>query len=128
MTVHVTDDSLDGQIYDIEIYFADQNPPWTSGTGTNAPPGWVAEPIYDANNNLVGIRFVTKTHPLRTCEPAQFQFRMEGTLGDVIIFQLTDKNHKTIGWATSYRQTLNQYGHLWLPLPGALTCTQNRPS
>lgn len=98
MTVHVMSSDLDGAIYDLEIYFSDQTPPWTGGGPVQPPPGWRAEPLPNG-----GIRFVTEEAPLRTTEPVILQFTSESPSGDFIIVHATDRNHQDMGTFASQR-------------------------
>ena len=107
MRVHVTLNEMDAMIYDIEIYFGMQEPPWTGGAvPVSQPQGWNAEPITDDSGQILGIRFFTSTNPLRTCEPVHFVFQVGNDVGEFIIFYLTDANHNIIGQAASQRVSL----------------------
>jgi hypothetical protein len=99
ITVHVVSSDLNRIVYDLEIFFADQNPPWHMGQPVEGPQGWVVMPMTD------GIGWVTQTNPLQTCTPVTFViFVPPGTtVGDFISIHLTDKDHKNLGNITSQR-------------------------
>jgi len=132
MTVHVQSRELDAVIYDIEIYFGVQEPPWTGAIPQDNPPGWTAEPIKDDNGQVIGVRWVTASNPLKTCAPVDFVYVVNGDVADFITFYLTDENHNIIGQSTSQRITqartprarpcigLARVCHLGLPALSAL--------
>lgn len=97
MRVHVVTPALDQLIYDLEIYFGEQTPPWSGGQPVQAPPGWSAQPIPG------GIRFVTSNSPLRTCQPVTLRFQSNPPPGNAIIVHATDQNHRDIGTFVSQR-------------------------
>jgi hypothetical protein len=86
-------------IYDIEIIWDMQDPPWPGAEPWFAPEGWEPEPIPG------GIRFVTRDQPLPTCQPREFGLILppEFPLGDFIVILLTDKDHNVIGQIGSQR-------------------------
>lgn len=68
--VHVIGDELDRKIFDIEILPEAQHPPWESAEGLLAPEGWDYEKLGN------GVRFCTKTNPLKKCKPVRFKFKV----------------------------------------------------
>jgi hypothetical protein len=104
MTVHVVDQALNGIIFDLEIYFAEQQPPWTSGQALQGPPGWTTMPVTG------GIGWVTSSSPLLTCHPVTFIFQASPSVGDAIWVHLTDREHRNLGYIISQR----------VPRPGVL--------
>ena len=100
-------DHLSGQIFDIEIYFDVQDPPWEGAQGQQAPPGWRIEQIVDGNGNVIGIRFVTDTDPIVAGQPIHLGLVMQPptALGNFIILYLTDEKHQIIGQSASQRVT-----------------------
>jgi hypothetical protein len=95
--VHVVTPALDQLIYDLEIYFGEQTPPWGGGQPVQAPPGWSAQSIPN------GIRFVTSNSPLRTCQPVTLQIQANPPPGNTIIVHATDQNHHDMGVFISQR-------------------------
>lgn len=97
MQVHVVSPVLDQLIYDLEIYFAEQTPPWSGGQPIQPPPGWSAQPLPN------GIRFVTANSPLRTCQPVTLRIQANPPPGNAIIVHATDQNHRDMGVFISQR-------------------------
>jgi hypothetical protein len=99
ITVHVVTDDLHGIVFDLEIFFADQSPPWTGGQPLQAPPGWF--PMQMSG----GIGWVTEANPLQKCQPVHFviQTPADTKVGDFISIHLTDRNHRNLGNITSQR-------------------------
>ncbi len=104
VTIHIQRDDLDSKVFDWEIYFAAQQPPWQSAQWLTPPPGWTAEPIFE-NGVVVGVRWVTVETPLRTCHPITFGVIPvpPTALGNFITIYLTDQNHNIIGQISSQR-------------------------
>lgn len=125
LMIHVQDDTLNGQIYDFEIYFDQQQPPWTGATPGQGPQGWVSEPIIGADGiTIIGIRWVTQEFPLPFCQPQHFLLTIDPAQwnGDSITIYLTDKDHHVIGQITSQRPAAYQGPRLFsrtLFLPSA---------
>ncbi len=101
--LHVVKDDLANKIYDFEIYFDQQQPPWNGATPQQLPPGWVAVPIVDDTGKIIGIRWVTEQSPLPFCQPQYFPVAIDPPQwpGDSIIIYLTDANHQVIGYIVS---------------------------
>jgi hypothetical protein len=99
ITVHVQDPALTGLIYDMEIFFSEQQPPWQGGQPISGPRGWEPFPVPG------GIGWVTTGAPLVACQPVQFVVQLPpGTgIGDVIWLHMTDKEHKNLGYVVSQR-------------------------
>lgn len=99
ITVHVQDPALAGLIYDMEIFFKEQQPPWPGGQPISGPPGWEPFPVSD------GIGWVTGANPLPVCQPVQFvvQLPIGVAVGDAIWLHMTDKDHKNLGYVVSQR-------------------------
>lgn len=99
ITVHVVTDDLDAIVFDLEIIFADQKPPWPGAQPVSGPPGWDPAPIAG------GIGWQTQTNPLRKCQPVKFLIQVDPTMavGDFITIHLTDKDHKNLGNIASQR-------------------------
>ncbi len=113
LTIHVQDRELEGKIFDFEIYFDQQQPPWNGASPLQpAPPGWVAVPIIDADGKIIGIRWVTQEFPLPFCQPQHFLINIDppGWPGDFITIYLTDAQHNVIGQITSQRVVLVRQG------------------
>ncbi len=97
MQVHVISQPLDQLIYDLEIYFGEQTPPWADGQPIQPPPGWSAQPLPN------GIRFVTSNNPLHTCQPVTLRLQANPPPGNTIIVHATDQNHRDLGTFVSQR-------------------------
>lgn len=99
ITVHVTDPSLSGLIWDMEIFFNEQTPPWPGGQPISGPPGWQSFPVPG------GIGWMTSSAPLQYCQPVQFvlQFPPGATPGNTIWLHMTDQNHNNLGYVVSQR-------------------------
>ncbi len=117
-------------IHDIEIYFDKQQTPWQGAQPIQGPPGWNPEPLTETGGTrIVGIRYVTDTNPLRTCQPVQFVIQVipPAAAGNFIIIYLTDKDHNVIGQIAAQRVTpapqavANNRNQLVVWLPDALT-------
>jgi len=98
--VHVVDPALDSLIYDLEIFFAEQQPPWVSGQPLTGPSGWQPFPVPG------GLGWMTSDQPLRTCQPVEFMVQVpaDAAIGDSIWIHLTDRNHNNLGYIVSQRQ------------------------
>ncbi len=126
--IHVLDPDLDGQVYDIELYFHLQEPPWKSLEWVQLPPGWSGEILGPGPDQPpTGGRAVTANAPMRTCQPLNFRIAVEsttGSVGNTIIIYLTDANHQVIGQIAAQRKTgSRQAVRAWL-LSQAPHCTQ----
>ena len=100
ITVHVTDPALNLLIWDMEIFFNEQTPPWPPGAQPiSGPPGWQPFPVPG------GIGWMTNGNPLQTCQPVQFvlQFPPGATPGSTIWLHMTDQNHNNLGYVVSQR-------------------------
>ena len=99
ITVHVIDPSLSGLIWDMEIFFNEQTPPWPGGTPISGPQGWQPFPVPG------GIGWMTNSNPLQFCQPVQFvlQFPPGATPGNAIWLHMTDQNHNNLGYVISQR-------------------------
>lgn len=98
ITVHVVDQALNGLVWDMEIFFADQQPPWSDGQAGPGPNGWMPMTVTG------GIGWVTQDAPLLTCQPVTFTFQAPASqVGDVIWLHLTDREHHNMGNITSTR-------------------------
>jgi len=100
ITVHVTDPSMSGLIWDMEIFFNEQTPPWPPGAQPiSGPPGWQPFPVPG------GIGWMTSNAPLLYCQPVQFvlQFPPGATPGSTIWLHMTDQNHNNLGYVVSHR-------------------------
>ena len=98
ITVHVITDDLHAIVYDLEIFFKDQQPPWPGGQPVQGPPGWEPMPMTD------GVGWVTNSNPLQKCHPVTFVIvAPPSAVGDSIIIHLTDKDHKNLGNIASQR-------------------------
>ncbi|MBE2233124.1 MAG: LamG domain-containing protein, partial [Anaerolinea sp.] len=94
ITVHVVDPSLSGLIWDMEIFFNEQTPPWPPGSQPiSGPPGW--QPFTVPG----GIGWMTSGAPLQYCQPVQFvlQFPPGVSPGSTIWLHMTDQNHNNLG-------------------------------
>jgi hypothetical protein len=117
ITVHVQDPALSLLIYDMEIFFAEQQPPWPGGQPISGPPGWEPFPVTG------GIGWVTGSNPLVACQPVQFVVQLPPgiAVGDAIWLHMTDKEHNNLGYVVSQRSTLlhagtgSTRGSPWLP-------------
>ncbi len=102
ITVHVTDPALNGLIWDMEIFFDEQTPPWPPGpVPISGPPGW--QPFSMPG----GIGWMSNSSPLQTCQPVQFtlQFPPGATPGTSILLHMTDQNHNNLGYVVSEQVT-----------------------
>ena len=100
ITVHVVDPSLSGLIWDMEIFFNEQTPPWPPGSQPiSGPPGW--QPFTVPG----GIGWMTSNAPLQYCQPVQFvlQFPPGVSPGSTIWLHMTDQNHNNLGYVISQR-------------------------
>jgi len=99
ITVHVQDPTLSLLIYDMEIFFDEQQPPWPGGQPISGPPGWEPFPVPG------GIGWMTNSNPLVACQPVQFvvQLPLGIAIGDVIWLHVTDKDHNNLGYVVSQR-------------------------
>jgi len=111
--VHVTggDPGLNGIIYDLEIKFGEQSPPWPSGEilGTEPPYGgtWLSQAVPGG----IGVR--TESTPLVTCTPITVVVGAPpGTVGGIITIHATDKDHGDIGTFGSQPQQASGQGGL----------------
>jgi len=102
ITVHVQDPALTLLIYDMEIFFNEQRPPWPGGQPVHGPPGWEPFPVPG------GIGWVTGSNPLVACQPVQFVVWLPPgiAIGDAIWLHMTDKDHNNLGYVVSQRVTL----------------------
>ncbi len=105
LTIHVQDRQLEGLIYDFEIYFDLQQPPWNGATPLQGPPGWIPVPITNDEGKIIGIRWVTQGQPLPFCQAQHFVIKIDPSEwpGGFITIYLTDINHNVIGQITSQR-------------------------
>jgi len=98
ITVHVVDPALTGLVWDMEIYFADQQPPWSGGQPGSGPTGWTTMPVTG------GIGWMTQSAPLIACQPVTFIVQAPPTqVGDIIWLHLTNREHQNMGYVTSTR-------------------------
>jgi hypothetical protein len=114
ITVHVTDPSLSGLIWDMEIFFNEQTPPWPPGAQPiTGPPGWQPFPVPG------GIGWMTSSNPLQYCQPVQFvlQFPPGATPGSTIWLHMTDQNHNNLGYVISQREAGSNGGAAFLACP-----------
>jgi hypothetical protein len=114
ITVHVIDPSLSGLIWDMEIYFNDQTPPWPPGAQPiSGPPGWQPFPVPG------GIGWMTSSSPLQVCQPVQFvlQFPPGAAPGSTIWLHMTDQNHNNLGYVVSQRVAPDSGGAASLVCP-----------
>ena len=98
ITVHVTggDPGLNGVIYDLEIQFGEQDPPWESGEILGVEPPydgtWGSQPV----SGGIGVR--TESNPLVTCVPITvIASAPPSVTGSIITIHATDKDHGDIG-------------------------------
>jgi hypothetical protein len=125
ITIHAQDPALHRVIYDLEIFFAEQEPPWTGGQPVSGPPGWQPFPMTG------GIGWMTSTSPLMVCQPVQFVVQLSpgATVGEAIGLHMTDQHHNNLGYVISQR--VSQPGasaalpwwELWLPERLDISCT-----
>jgi len=95
--IHVQDPTLDGVIFDIEIFYAEQFPPWGMATPLGWPAGWQPMP-----NIVGGIGFMTHDAPLKFCQPAFFTIQViPPQIGTTIWIHATDKDHNNLGYIIS---------------------------
>jgi len=98
ITVHVVDGALDALIYDLEIFYGEQQPHWQGATPVQGPTGWSPGQISG------GLGFSTSTSPLRTCQPVKFVIQVAPPFtGDSIAIRVTDKTHKNLGYIYAQR-------------------------
>ncbi len=98
ITVHVTDPALSGLIFDLEIFYQEQIPPWGGAQSIQWPPGWASMFVSG------GIGFVTSGNPLLYSQPVTFTVQVTPPLvGTLIPIHLTDTNHKNLGYIYSHR-------------------------
>lgn len=115
---------MDGQIYDVELYFQHQEPPWRSLEWLQWPEEWVPEYILGPDQNPVGARFVTASAPMPVCTPLNFQIAVEvdGKVGDSILIYLTDKDHQVIGQIVAQRTPSNRQAVYGLSIAQSVDC------
>ena len=113
ITIHVQTKELDKIVFDMEIFFKDQNPVWVGVQPVHGPAGWEPFPVPG------GIGWVTGNNPLQTCQPVVFvvQILPGVAVGDFISIHLTDKDHQNLGNITSQRVRMTSMAMLngWLP-------------
>jgi len=98
ITVHVNKEGLDGMIYDLEIFYNEQSPPWGNAMPLEWPQGWGPLIMPD------GIGWQTPYKPLRYCQPVVFVLQVvPPQVGDIIPIHLTDRNHGNLGYVDSQR-------------------------
>lgn len=106
LEIYVVRDRLSGEIWDIEIFPEDQEPPWKSVEDVKAPEGWKIE------NGDNRVKFYTEWNPPRKREPVKFKFEVQPkTTIRCIRVHLTDKNHKTIGEIVSQLGVTSTFTH-----------------
>ncbi len=94
--MHVNKEGLDGVIYDIEIFYNEQDPPWQSAQPVEWPVGWGPMPVPG------GVGWVTPASPLRYCQWVTFVVRVTPPVtGATLHIHLTDKDHNNIGYVDS---------------------------
>jgi hypothetical protein len=125
--VHVQDRAYDLRIYDMEIFFDEQQPHWPGGQPISGPPGWEPFPVSG------GIGWGTGSNPLVFCQPVQFVVQLPPTfaLGDTIWLHLTDKDHNNLGYVISQRPAPgagSAWRPLWLPARLGLDCASGLPA
>ena len=97
--IHVTDQALDGLIYDIEIFYGEKFPPWGMAQPISWPPGWT--PMVDM---VGGIGFMTTSNPLHYCQQVFFTIQVfPPQIGATIWIHATDRDHKNLGYILSHR-------------------------
>lgn len=101
ISVTVVSPSLSGIIYDLEIFFAEQTPPWQVAQPVSWPVGWGPAEV------VGGVGFATTTDPLLVSQPAHFGLQVPpaATIGSPILIHVTDKNHNNLGYISSTRVT-----------------------
>jgi hypothetical protein len=98
ITIHVVDQALDGLIYDLEIFYSEQSPPWQVAHPIQWPEGW------NPTDWAGGLGFATTNNPLRTCQPVTFIIHViPSTIGNSILIHVTDKDHNNLGYIVSQR-------------------------
>lgn len=98
ITIHVNKEGLDGKIYDVEIFYNEQDPHWGEAIPLEWPQGWVPMPVPG------GVGWMTETNPLRYCQEVVFIVQVKPPkVGDVIPIHLTDKDHNNLGYVDSQR-------------------------
>ena len=104
--VHVRDEAYRNKIYDLEIYFNEQIPPWQQGMLVPQwPTGWNGELIMDQSGAPIGIRFYTLQSPLVPCQETFFWLHfIAAPPPTMILIHVTDKDHNNLGYITSRRQ------------------------
>lgn len=103
MEIHVITGELSRKIYIIEIFPDDQEFPWKIDKGVlvlRLPKDW------DSKKKGNGVRFSTEYKPLKKCEPAKFEFKVQVVEKNFknIRLHLKDKYNKNIGEIISIRQ------------------------
>ncbi len=98
ITVHVNEIGADGIVYDLEIFYGEQKPPWESAQPVEWPDGWSPMPVAG------GVGWMTSTNPLRYCQAVTFLVQVTGPVGDMIWIHVTDRDHNNIGYITSSRE------------------------
>jgi hypothetical protein len=94
--IHVQDQTLDGLIYDIEIFYHEQFPPWGMATPIHWPIGWTPMDVAG------GIGFMTQEMPLRYCQAVYFTIQVvPPQIGSTIWIHATDKDHDNLGYIIS---------------------------
>jgi hypothetical protein len=96
--MHVMKNDLDKMIFDIEIFYAEQNPPWPGAEPISWPEGWMPAPTPG------GIGFATSSNPLLFCHEVKFIILLGSFQpGDPIKIHLTDSQHNNLGYIDSQR-------------------------
>jgi len=124
ITVHVQDKALTLLIYDMELFFNEQNPHWSDGQPLSGPPGWQPFPVSG------GIGWVTSSNPLVECQPVQFVIMLPPGFapGDAIWLHMTDKDHNNLGYVISSHVALAgvraapAWSAFWWPARPDLPC------
>ena len=111
ITVHVIDPSLSGLIWDMEIFFTEQTPPWPGGQPITGPQGWQPFPVPG------GIGWMTH-QPVAGLPAGAVHPPVAGghDTGDTIWLHMTDQNHNNLGYVISHR--VRQTGFV----PGSTLC------
>jgi len=104
LMVHVLDEAYRNKIYDLEIYFNEQIPPWQFGLPVQWPTGWFGELLMDQSGAPVGIRFYTLEVPLVPCQPQSFVLHFVAEPPPTVLIHVTDKDHNNLGYIISVRQ------------------------
>jgi hypothetical protein len=101
ITVTVVSGALDGLVYDLEIFYNEQTPPWQVAQPASWPAGWGPLGVTG------GVGFVTETSPLAASQPGRFVLVVPPamTIGNTILIHVTDRNHNNLGYITSQRVT-----------------------